>query len=116
MQYEIGNPGNPELEWHLLECRIRIRAFNLHSSLLLFAASQNETEKSFQVRAIGDGIPELFESYVVRLVNAEGGGRIVDPREARIAIQASDDPSGVIGFDDYPGGIIIDEGNQLVFK
>ncbi len=68
------------------------------------------------MRAIGDGIPELFESYVVQLVAIDGGGRIVGPDEARIAIQASDDPSGVIGFEDYPQGIIIDEGDELIFK
>ncbi len=68
------------------------------------------------MRAIGDGVPELFESYLVRLVAIDGGGRIGDPNEARIAIQASDDPSGVIGFEDYPQGIIIDEGDELVFK
>ena len=73
-------------------------------------------EESFQVRAINDGISEQFESFTVQLVSADRGGRIVDPREARIAIQASEDPNGVIGFDDYPEGIIIDEGDQLMFR
>lgn len=75
-----------------------------------------ETEHTFQVRAIDDGIPELFESFVVNLVSTEGGGRIGDPREARIAIQASDDPSGIVGFDSYPNGIIISEGDLLIFR
>lgn len=75
-----------------------------------------ETEHSFQIRAIDDGIPELFETFVVNLISTEGGGRIGEPREARIAIQASDDPSGIIGFDSYPNGIIINEGDVLIFR
>lgn len=53
---------------------------------------------------------------MVNLVSTEGGGRIGDPYEARIAIQASDDPSGVVGFDSYPDGIIINEGDLLTFR
>ena len=68
------------------------------------------------MRAVDDGIPELFEAFLVNLVSIEGGGRIGDPSEARIAIQASDDPSGVVGFDSYPGGIIINEGDLLIFR
>ena len=74
---------------------------------------QNVTEQSFQVRARDDGLPELFEAFVVRLTSADGGGRISDPREARIAIQSSNDPSGVVGFLFYPEAIIINEGEEL---
>ena len=73
-------------------------------------------EQSFQVAAVTDGIPELFESFAVRLVSADDGGRIVDPQESRIAIQSSDDPQGVVGFDSYPQGIIINEGDQLMVR
>ena len=78
--------------------------------------SQGESEHSFQVRAVADGVPELFESFLVELVSTEGGGRIVEPSEARIAIQASNDPNGVVGFDSYPSGIIINEGDLLTFR
>ena len=67
------------------------------------------------MRAIGDGLPELFEAFSVTLVSADGGGRIADPREARIAIQASDDPSGLIGFEET-GSIVISEGDQLMVR
>lgn len=53
---------------------------------------------------------------MVALVSTEGGGRIVEPSEARIAIQASDDPNGVVGFDSYANGIIINEGDLLTFR
>ena len=66
--------------------------------------------------AITDAISELFESFVVTLVSVDGGGRIVDPREARIAIRSSDDPQGVVAFDSYPQGIIINEGDQLMLR
>ena len=68
------------------------------------------------MRAVSDGIPELFESFLVELVGTEGGGRIADPSEARIAIQASDNPNGVVGFDSYPSGIVINEGDLLTFR
>ena len=78
---------------------------------------QNEMQRSFQVRAIDDGIPEAFESFTVNLVSTNGGGRIADPSVSRIAIQESDDPSGLIQFDEYPPeGIIVSEGNQLVVR
>ena len=83
---------------------------------LLFSFPQNVREQSFQVAAVTDGIPELFEAFAVRLVSADGGGRIVDPQESRIAIQSSDDPQGVVGFDSYPQGIIINEGDQLMVR
>ena len=68
------------------------------------------------MQAIADGVPELFESFLVELVSADGGGRIVDPSEARIAIQASNNPNGVVGFDSYPDGIILNEGDLLTFR
>lgn len=46
-------------------------------------------------------------------MRTEGGGRIIDPRDARIAIQSSDDPSGVVGFIEYPQGIIVNEGAEF---
>ena len=68
------------------------------------------------MRAVNDGVPEVFEAFSVTLTSIEGGGRIVDPREARIAIQASNDPSGVVGFDQYPQGILLSEGEELVVR
>ena len=88
-----------------------------HSSFPpFFSFPQNVREQSFQVAAVTDGIPELFEAFAVRLVSADGGGRIVDPQESRIAIQSSNDPQGVVGFDSYPQGIIINEGDQLMVR
>ena len=52
----------------------------------------------------------------MELVSTEGGGRIVDPSEARIAIQASNHPNGVVRFDSYPNGIILNEGDLLNFR
>lgn len=67
----------------------------------------------FSVQAIGDGLPELQESFTLSLVAVEGAGRIVDPRVARIAIQSSDDPAGVLSLEDIPGGLTIDEGDTI---
>ncbi len=71
-------------------------------------------QQVFMVRAVQDGIPEPFEVFPVRLVSIIGGGRIVDPRESLLAIQASDDPAGVIGLQQFPDGVIVNEGEVLV--
>ena len=65
----------------------------------------------FTIEAVEDGIPEVLEAFGVLLVAIEGGGRIVDPRESRVAIQASDDPTGVLGLEQFPDGVVIDEGD-----
>ena len=71
-------------------------------------------EQTFQVRAVNDGIPELFEAFAVSLISADGGGRITDPRESRIAIRSSDDPNGVVGLQQFPRGLLVEEGDELV--
>ena len=71
-------------------------------------------EQNFSVQAIQDGIPESFEAYPIRLVSIIGGGRIVDPQESVIAIQASDDPTGVLGLQQFPDGLMVIEGGVLV--
>lgn len=60
-----------------------------------------------------DGIPESFEAYPVRLVSITGGGRIVDPLESVLAIQASDDPTGVLALEQFPAGVVVNEGEIL---
>lgn len=71
-------------------------------------------EQGFSIRAVQDGIPESFEAYPVRLVSIIGGGRIVDPQESVIAIQASDDPTGILGLQQFPEGVVVNEGEVLV--
>ena len=66
------------------------------------------------VSAVQDGIPETCEVYPVRLVSIVGGGRIVDPRESLLAIQASDDPAGILGLQQFPDGVVVNEGEVLV--
>lgn len=66
------------------------------------------------MRAVQDGIPESFEAYPIRLVSIMGGGRIVDPLESVIAIQASDDPTGILGLQQFPEGVTVNEGEILV--
>ncbi len=61
-----------------------------------------------------DGIPEPFEAFVIRLTSLVGGGRIVDPRESFVAIQASDDPAGVLGLEQFPEGLVVNEGDVLM--
>lgn len=78
-----------------------------------FIVEQNVTEQVFTVRAIDDGIPESFEAFPLRLVAIDGGGRIVDPQESVIAIQASDDPTGVLGLQQFPDGLLVSEGDVL---
>ena len=58
-------------------------------------------------------MPEPFEAFPVRLVSITGGGRVVDPLEAIIAIQASDDPTGILALRQTPEGIIVNEGEVL---
>lgn len=43
-----------------------------------------------------------------------GGGRIVDPLESIIAVQASDDPTGVLSLEQAPQGMVVNEGDVLV--
>ena len=70
-------------------------------------------QQTFQVRAVDDGIPELFEAFAVSLTSADGGGRITDPREARIAIRSSNDPNGVVSLQQFPQGLLVNEGAEL---
>lgn len=72
------------------------------------------SQQTFQVRAMNDGIPELFEAFAVSLISADGGGRITDPRESRIAIRSSNDPNGVVGLQQFPQGLLVEEGDELV--
>jgi hypothetical protein len=68
----------------------------------------------FNIMAVQDGMPEPFEAFPVRLVSVIGGGRLVDPLESIIAVQASDDPTGVLGLVQTPGGaMVINEGEIL---
>ena len=71
-------------------------------------------QQVFTVTAVPDGLPEIFEVFPVRLVSIVGGGRIVDPRESLLAIQASDDPAGVLGLQQFPDGVVVNEGEVLV--
>ena len=70
-------------------------------------------QQSFRVRAVDDGIPELFEAFAISLRSIDGGGRITDPRESRIAIRSSNDPNGVISLQQFPQGLLVDEGTEL---
>ena len=74
---------------------------------------QGVRQQSFQVRAVNDGIPELFEAFAISLTSAEGGGRITDPRESRIAIRSSNDPNGVVSLQQFPQGLLVNEGAEL---
>lgn len=38
----------------------------------------------------------------------------MDPLESIIAIQASDDPAGVLALEQVPGGVVVNEGEVLV--
>lgn len=78
---------------------------------------QGQSQGTFQIEAIHDGLPELFESYTVSLTTITGGGRISDPRTSSLAIPASDDPSGVIAIDKYPlDTIIVQEGDSFTVR
>jgi len=46
-------------------------------------------------------------------LTASNGGRLSAPQSASIVISASDDPMGVLGFDSYPLGIVVNEGEDL---
>lgn len=63
---------------------------------------------------MNDGIPELFEAFAVSLISADGGGRITDPRQSRIAIRSSNDPNGVVALQQFPQGLLVEEGDELV--
>lgn len=71
-------------------------------------------QQVFTVTAIQDGIPEPFEAFPVRLVSIIGGGRIVDPQESILAIQASDDPAGILALEQFPEAVVVNEGGELV--
>ena len=60
-----------------------------------------------------DGLPEPFEAFPVRLVAVTGGGRLVDPREAIVALRASDDPAGVLALQPTQT-TVVNEGEVLV--
>ena len=74
---------------------------------------QGVRQRQFQVTAVDDGLPEVFEAFAVSLVSTSGGGRITDPRESRIAIRSSNDPNGVISLEQFAEGILVEEGDEL---
>ena len=85
----------------------------MRDTVLSSTCKQGVRQRSFQVRAVDDGIPELFEAFAISLTSAEGGGRITDPRESRIAIRSSNDPNGVISLQQFPRGLLVNEGAEL---
>lgn len=78
--------------------------------------TQNVREQVFTVTAVQDGLPESFEAFPVRLVSVSGGGRLVDPRESIIAVQASDDPAGVLALEQSATPIMVSEGEVLLVE
>ena len=62
-------------------------------------------------------MPEVYESYTLHLSSATGGGRVSSPGSSSIAIPASDEPSGVLGFTEYPlNAIIVQEGDSFTVR
>jgi len=123
LYWEVESAGRMDLEptagnLTFLEVRVHQMDFLFCNNCVCICVCvrawlQGESRQSFSVTAVSDGLPELQESFVVRLVRLEGAGRIVDPREARVAIQSSDDPAGILGLDLVPGGLTIDEGDTV---
>lgn len=85
-----------------------------YSYCMYTTPSQNIRQQAFTITAVQDGIPESFEAFPVRLVSVLGGGRLVDPLESIIAVQASDDPAGVLALEQAPEGVVVNEGGVLV--
>lgn len=57
-----------------------------------------ETSKQLPIEVINDRIPELEETFRVRLLDQITGGAILgSPVEAQILIESSDDPNGNFG-------------------
>ena len=71
-------------------------------------------QQEFTIQVVEDGLPEGFEAFPVRLISILGGGRLVDPQQSQIAIQASDDPTGVLALQQFPEGVLVNEGEVLV--
>ena len=74
---------------------------------------ENVTLQTLTIRALGDGEAEEFEAFTITLVSATNGGRIFGTSQANLGILASNDPSGVVAFDPYPEGIVVNEGETV---
>ena len=59
-----------------------------------------QTQASFNVTIVDDALPEIFESFSIRLVSALDGAVLGSATASVITIRANDDPSGIVGFTD----------------
>ena len=59
-----------------------------------------ESELSFSTVIVNDVIPEIDESFVVRISDPEGGARIGQVNAITMVILTNDDAHGLVGFDE----------------
>ena len=70
--------------------------FAVTSSMIMFGA--NERRKPVPIEIADDILPEIEETFVIRLLNLTTGGAVIgDPSVAEITILPSDDPFGAFG-------------------
>ena len=115
--WEVAVEGRQDLEpirGNLTFEEVRRQDRFLEVSVEFLDLLQGITQQSFTITAVQDGMPESFEAFPVELVAVMGGGRLVDPRQSIIAIQASDDPTGILALRQVPSGLVVNEGEELV--
>uniref|UniRef100_A0A1X7VF86 Staphylococcus aureus surface protein A n=3 Tax=Amphimedon queenslandica TaxID=400682 RepID=A0A1X7VF86_AMPQE len=79
--------------------------------------TDSQTSGTFELQALEDGVPELYEVHSVTLTSIVGEGRLSHPLTASIAIPANDNPSGVIAFAEYTyDTVIIEEGGSATIS
>ncbi len=75
-----------------------------------------ERTKNISIRTMEDAIPEISESFVVRLVASDGDTVVIYPMEATVTIEPNDVPYGVFQFSASSSYKIASEGDAVPFE
>ena len=58
---------------------------------------RGQTSVAIPIRIVDDALPEVSETFLIRLDQVSGGGVLGTAISTNIIIQASDDPNGAFG-------------------
>eukprot|EP00794_Sanderia_malayensis_P009868 gene9868-10878_t len=99
IERKIGLYGVVNVQWSIIGVS-NSSDINPVTGSVVFAA--NDREKSFQINALQDNIPELDKRYTIQLTVSSGGARVGNANQATLIVAANDDPNGIFRIRSYP--------------
>ncbi|KAM4707152.1 adhesion G-protein coupled receptor V1 [Discoglossus pictus] len=110
-----GSMGQVTVEWGIVGgSATKNMDFTADGELLIFA--EGETRKLVTITILDDSDPEENEDILIRLMETDGGSRILPSSDSvTIVILANDNAAGVISFQTASRSMIGREGEQLQF-